>query len=210
MKLKTGKIAVMFIVSIMALAGTGAAYALWSETLTITGTATTTELDWEFYNPLWPVDPTLPPLFGNLDHGIDPFLTKDVGSNDAEFFDTDGDGDYDKMVLTITNAYPQYNDHIVFAVHCNGQLPLHIWKVVFKNMADQEVETLYANGDVYLDIDGDGDADIWITWGDNFGLQMHYCDWTDMSFNFYILQECPQGVPLTFTIEVVAGQYNEV
>lgn len=213
MKTKTGKLATLFIVSIMALAGASVGYAMWSETLYIDGWVQTGEVDWEYWN-YW-TQSNIDPTFTHDDHGIDPDFTKDVASNSGTFIDSDGDGDPDTMQLTILNAYPLYHDHISFWVHCNGNIPIHIWKVIFRDSSGNEIETLYQTGNVYLDLSGpngipDGEYDILILWGNSFGTQLHFCDSTDMSFGFVIQQPAPQGKTMTFTIEIVAGQYNEV
>lgn len=216
---RIGKTSVVLLVSIIALSMSGATYALWYEDLYIYTDITTGEVDWEFWHPSWYVTPGVPefPLFIHGDEGIDPGWTKDVGSNWAEFFDTDGDGDFDTMHLVFENVYPYYYDHVAFALHCNGNIPIHVWKVEFSNMDGTVVyETIYANGNIYLDIGGpdgpdvpDGEPDVFIWWGDNFGLQMHYCDSADFSFNINILQPCPQGVTLQFLVKITACQYNE-
>ena len=204
----------------------GATYALWYEDLYIYTDIYTGNVDWEFWHTNWYLQPGVPefPWFGHGDNGIDPGYTKDVGSNWAEFFDTDDDGDFDTMHLVLENVYPYYYDHFVFQVHCNGIVPIHIWRVQFTDMqgnviefTDQQgniLDAMYANKNAYLDITGpdgvpDGQFDLLVAWGDNFGLQMHYCDYADMSFIIHILQPCPQNAHIEFLIKLSACQYNE-
>jgi hypothetical protein len=216
----------IFIVSIIALAMTGATYALWYEDLYIYTEVDTGEVDWEFWHPGWYITPGVPefPLFTHDDDGIDPGWTKDVGSNWAEFFDTDDDGDFDTMHLVFENVYPYYYDHIAFSLHCNGDIPIHVWRVQFTDLEGNIIpflnqtgvpfDAMYKNELVYLDISGpdgepDGEPDIFIWWGDNFGTQYHNCDSGDFSFYITILQPCPQGAHLEFLIKMTAVQYNE-
>ena len=216
---RIAKMNVIFLASIVALAMSGATYALWFEDLYIWTDVETGEVDWEFWHTSWYVTPGVPefPYFGHSDFGIDPGWTKDVGSNWAEFFDTDDDGDFDTMHLVLDNVYPYYWDHFVIQLHCNGNIPIHVWRVQFTNMDESIVyDTIYANKQVYLDIGGpdgpdipDGEADLLVAWGDSFGTQMHYCDYVDLSFSIHILQPCPQGVNLEFLIKIAACQYNE-
>jgi len=223
---RIGKTSVILLVSIIALAMSGATYALWYEDLYIYTDIETGEVDWEFWNTAWYLDPTHsdPPWFEHGDIGIDPGNTKDVGSNWAEFFDTDGDGDNDTMHLVLENVYPYYYDHFVFQVHCNGNIPIHIWKVYFtdmegniyqfENLEGDILDAMYENENAFLDISGpdgipDGQYDLFISWGDNFGLQMHYCDYADISFSIHVLQPCPQNAHLEFFIKLAACQYNE-
>jgi hypothetical protein len=217
---RIAKSIVIFIASIIALAMSGATYALWYEDMYIYTDVETAEISWEFWHPSWYDNPGVPPfpllIWG--DHGLDPPLyLKDVASSSHWFDDSDDDGDFDTLYLIFQNVYPYYEDHFAFAVHCNGILPIHIWKVEFSNYDGTVIYgVLYANGNVYLDIGGpdgpdvpDGEPDIVIWWGDHFGEQLHYCDSADLSFNFKVLQPCPQGVLLELLIRIVAVNYNE-
>lgn len=212
MKGRLEKFGIAFLALALALTLTGAAFAAWTDDLTITGTVTTGELDWEFYNPQ---NPGAEPKLTCEDQGPDPQQSpgqntegKDVASTTAVFSDTDADGDYDRMSLTIDNAYPYYYNHCAFWVHCNGNIPLIIERVNFV-VDNTVVASLTKSGEVQLDLGGTSDPDISIYWGDNFGAQLHYCDRADMSFDFYVLQEAPQGQSLTFSIEIVGIQWNE-
>lgn len=198
------KIGLICLAFILAMGGLGVSYALWSETLVIDGTVNTGEVDWEFYNIYYPEDL---PEFDGADQGIDPGWTKDVGSTDAVFVDSDGDGDYDTLVLTVLNAYPFYRNHGSTWVHCNGSVPIII---------------------VGAWISFDGGPEIWLPWGqwatnsggtlrvnfgDNYGQQLHFCDSLDVSLAFEVLQPAQQnmtgGNAYTFSIRYEAVQYNE-
>jgi hypothetical protein len=218
---RIAKTAVIFMASIIALAMSGATYALWSEDLYIYTDIETGEVDWEFWHPSWgnedPNDDAPFPLLIWGDHGLDPPLyQKDVASSSFDWWDSDDDGDFDRLNLTFDCVYPYYEDHFAFAVHCNGCVPIHIWKVEFTN-ADGSIiyGTLYANGYVYLDLSGpngipDDQADIEIWWGNHFGYQLHYCDSVDESFNIRFLQPMPQNANLELVMRIVAHQYNEI
>jgi hypothetical protein len=218
---RIGKTSVIFLVSILALAMSGATYALWYEELYIYTDIETGEVDWEFCHPKWyndnpDDDPPFPLLIWG-DHGLDPPLyTKDVASSSFEWWDSDNDGDIDRLNLSFNCVYPYYSDHFAFALHCNGCVPIHVWKVEFTN-ADGSIiyETIYANGYYYLDLTGpngipDGQDDIEIWWGDNFGTQLHYCDSVDESFDITFLQPMPQNAHLELVMSIVAHQYNEI
>jgi hypothetical protein len=226
---RIGKTSVIFLASIIAVAMSGATYALWYEELNIYTDVYTGEVDWEFWHTNWYIKPGVPefPWFVHGDIGPDPPLeTKDVASNWAEFFDTDDDGDFDTMHLVLENVYPYYTDHFVYQVHCNGNIPIHVWRVQFTDMENNIINFVLPNGTVldamykiqhelaYIDITGpdgvpDGEFDIFIAWGDNFGTQLHYCDYLDMSFSITILQPCPQNAHIEFLIKLSACQYNE-
>jgi hypothetical protein len=195
------KIGLICLTLVLVLGALGVGYALWSEELVIDTTVETGEVDWEFWND---IDPTLPPYLSCQDVGDDPGTVppKDVGSTTGEFFDTDSDGDYDLLVITVSNAYPLYWNHCSTWVHVNGSIPIIIAGA-----------TMTYNGDDYALPDG-----VWVTtndgvlkfkWGNNTGSQLHFCDERNMSFTFQVLQPAQPGSIYTFTITIEAVQYNE-
>jgi hypothetical protein len=197
---------------VFALLLAGFAYAHWSENLYINGTIDTSELDWELVQG----------YLIHLDQGKDwnaswyptagfEKLDKDVGSTTVNQVDSDGDGDLDTIVVTLDNVYPWYGEHIAFRVHNNGEIPLIIWKVIFKDASGTVLYEMYKseNYAIPLDLNGDGKSDIAIWWGNNFKAQLHPCDSRDISFDITVLQDAPQGQTLEFTIEYVAIQWNE-
>jgi len=186
----------------------GFVYAHWSETLMINGTVNTSELDWEFVSgSIIHKDPADPATNDwNCDPGFDDVhqIGKNVGYTTCELVDTDNDGDLDTMKVTLENVYPCYYEHIAFEVHNNGKIPLKIWKVVINGHEFYGLP-IY----IKLDLNNDGKDDIEMTWGDNFGQQMEPCDTVDISFKIHVLQGAPQGASLSFTIQLIAIQWNE-
>lgn len=204
------KISALLIGLVIALGFSGIAYAHWQETLYIDGTVYSGELDWEYWDEY--KENNIDPTFTQDDHGIDPDWDKDVASTTGTFSDTDGDGDPDTMTITINNAYPQYHNHISFWVHCNGNIPLKIWKAEILDNNDNVIATLDcynpSPGWVPLDLDGTIDPDIEIKIGNGWGTQMHFCDEHDFSFSIKVMQTAPEDAILTFSIQLVAIQYN--
>ena len=198
-------IAILALLLVM-LVGTG--YALWSGNLLINGVVNSGELDWAFstsvstldHGPDWNGDPE-----GPCFNAYPAPEGKDVGSSSYQLLDTDLDGDYDTLNVTLNNVYPLYLEDISFHVFNDGTIPLKIWKVV---LAGNEY---YANTDfpVYVDLNGDGYPDIRVCWGDNFGLQLHPGDTAEISLEVIVLQPAPQGAQLSFTISLIAVQWNE-
>jgi len=189
--------------------------AMWSETLRVNVAVATGEVDWEFVEGTltWLDACGLTPGYG-FKKGNDwnaslpgpgaKQLDKDVGCTDVTLIDSDGDGDYDTMIVTLRNVYPWYYTHIGFSVHNDGSVPIKIWRVI---IADQYY--LYNRGRVEVDLTDDEKPDIRIWWGDSFGDQLHPCDSADISFDITVLQDAPQGSTLTFTISFEAIQWNE-
>jgi len=200
------------IVLMLALLIMGFAYAHWSQTLYIEGTAESGELDWELVG------------WSCLDQGVDwhcrdgfagppPYFWldpkgKDVGSQELIPHDTDEDGDYDTLEFNLYNVYPSYFTSVSVYVHNCGTIPLIIDKVIIKDDITVEIRKVPAPL-VQLDLNGDGKKDIEILWGNNFGVQLEPCESSpEISFWVHILQDAPQGATLEFTIELVAIQWN--
>jgi len=198
------KIGLICFALVLALGALGVGFAMWSETLVIDTTIKTGEVDWEFDNHLKPG--TYPEVTQD-DKGIDKYQTKDVGSTDWEFIDSDGDLDYDTLVLTISNAYPYYYNHLSTWVHCNGSVPIIIvgaW-VSF----DGGAEIWLPAGDWVTNSGGT----LRISFGNSYGNQLHFCEWRDISLDFEVLQLAQQNMTgenaYTFSIRYEAVQYNE-
>lgn len=191
----------------------GLVYAHWEATLYINGEVESGEVDWEF----------VPGSVIHKDHGLDwnatffpgkgsTTLDKDVGSTTTVLYDSDGDGDYDILNVTLSNVYPWYWEHIAFELHNNGKVPIKVWRVIIRtasgNYTYYEINESELTQGEYLDLDDDGTYDIVLWWGDNFGKQLEYCESADISFTITVLQGIKMGTTYTFTIEIVAIQWN--
>lgn len=108
------KIGVIFLVSVMALAGASAGYALWSEDLTIDGTINTGTVDVEWQN------------IEAYDNQID--TKKDASSVTAI-------PDDNTLVVTLTDAYPCITYTVEFDLVCVGTIPVHFtgWDIDYGN-----------------------------------------------------------------------------
>ncbi len=181
----------------------GLAYANWSETLYISGSVATGDLDWEFTDVL--ILDTTGDDYHCRDNFEDPsprswMGDKDVGSSSIEITDSH------TITITLTNVYPSYFTMAsVYALN-TGTIPLIIDNVII----DGNVLRSFPTYPIQLDLDGDGLDDIEIWWrGSIFGHQMEpEHESPEMSFWIHILQDAPQGETLSFTIELVAVQYN--
>ncbi len=209
------------------LASIGGASALWYKTMTTDVTVHTGELDWEFINlthmvndpctnglvPIsWPDTNAFP--WNDFKPTAAP-ENKDVGCTDVNLVDTDGDGDYDTLNVTIHNAYPYYYSQVDFEVTNIGTIPLKIWRIdvildngtiyEFTEINPNEVE----NEGLYLDLNGDNQPDVLLLWGDNFGTQLETGQGADISLHLTVLQSAPQNATLHFMIGLDAVQWNE-
>jgi len=217
--LALGVLAVMLVVGISA---------MWASSLRTNVTVKTGEVDLRFDSPPIYLDACgLPPGYGasgGYDYNASTFPArggvqlaapegKDVGCTDVQLSDSDGDGDYDTMNITIHNAYPWYYTHVAWSITNDGTIPIKIWRIIITtingNQTYYEVNAAGVEDGAYLDLDGDGQADVRMWWGDNFGVQMHPNDSLDMSLDIVVLQEAPQNADLSFSITLQAVQWNE-
>lgn len=112
MKMKFGKVGLLFLVLTLVLGSMGVGYAMWDKTLDINGTVNTGEVNLEIVS----VAPD--------DLGIDPGYDKDVGSTTAVIDPGD-----QSITVTVTNGYPCYGVHVHFTVHNNGTVPVKLQSV---------------------------------------------------------------------------------
>lgn len=106
------KIGALFLVLMVGMAGIGASYALWSKTITLTGTVATGKVDMEWST------------FKDNDNGIDPKYDKDVADCSVETTP-------DKVTVTITNGYPSYTCTIVGDIHNSGTIPIKLQNFIY-------------------------------------------------------------------------------
>jgi len=136
---KTGLIALALVLALGAM-GVGLAY--WNETLTISGTVATGELDVEFSHQKsnddgdqldpcecgeWTFTTITDPTSWTW---AEARYDYDVGSTTCELFAAAAGepeaGDYQKMVITVDNAYPCYYGNVAFTIDNIGTIPVHI------------------------------------------------------------------------------------
>ncbi|WP_456330601.1 SipW-dependent-type signal peptide-containing protein [Archaeoglobus sp.] len=86
----------VFAALVLGLMVVAATYAAWSETITVSGSVATGELDVAFTD------------YSVSDNDDDTGLTG-TATTTVELQDTDDDDDYDTAVITVTQAYPGYH-----------------------------------------------------------------------------------------------------
>ncbi|MCE4605800.1 MAG: hypothetical protein F7B59_00505 [Desulfurococcales archaeon] len=209
------------------IASIGGASALWYKTMTTDVTVHTGELDWEFRNnTVFTSDPCTDSSGSNVtwsdSNAFPPNYNvviapegKDVGCTGIHLLDSDGDGDYDTLNITLNNVYPYYATEVDFRVWNIGTIPLKIWRIQvildngtmyeFTETNPNQVE----NEGLYLDLNNDTKPDVLFLWGDNFGNQLETGQNADISLHIVVLQTAPQGATLHFMIGLDAVQWNE-
>jgi hypothetical protein len=108
--MKTAKIGAIFVISIMALSGTGAAYALWYDYLHLDVDVETgyIGMDWSLGQP-WDTEPA----------------DKDFSYVTAELLPW-GESDLGRLFIHIYNAYPCIDYVVPFDLHNTGTIPIHL------------------------------------------------------------------------------------
>jgi len=231
MKLKFGKVSLLFLALVLALAGVGAAFAAWTDTITISGTVETGKLCAQFgsvgiLDPYAPVNPggDFPPYPHPPDWTCnDGFVPRNDGSRFWQLDKNvawgelervaDANGKYKTLKVTLHNAYPSYFNEVRFYPENCGTLPWRIDHAVVSRVSNGTPmsEKIYSHGTVVkMDVTGDGKNDLEIMYGDNFGAQVHPGGFPpEISFWIHVLQPAPQNSTLEFTIELVVVQWNK-
>ena len=151
------KIGAIFLVSVMAFAAIGAAYAHWEETLTIEGVMTTDNIDVGFYcadsndqQALNLMDPT--------DCGA--WVGKDWEGNRRDknvgWMDVQESADKNTLTITIGDAYPCYYSHAFWCILNKGSCPVLIHSVKLVEVSIQDVtdpDNPGTNYEIPVDID---------------------------------------------------------
>jgi predicted ribosomally synthesized peptide with SipW-like signal peptide len=195
MKKKALPVGTMFLILVIALAAVGVGYALWSETLTITGSVQTGEVDVEFSNQ---------GVEECIDiNGVLTCPEPDEKANAAnctvewlgsEGYATELDNGANLLQVTVSGMYPSYHCRVGFDVTSTGNVPVHVWLP-----------------------EPAGDIPAWVA--TNFedcypnGKQLHQGESTgkctvDIHFSNDIAPEENSG-PYTFGWTILATQFNE-
>jgi hypothetical protein len=175
--MKNGR--VLFAISVLIVAAmvtVGLAYALWSKTLLINGQTQTGKLNVGFES------------FIISDNEASLPEPKDVGQTTAELIDLDGDGVYDKIVVTITNAYPSYEAYVDCIIKNYGTIPAIIQDINVNAPPELTVE---------------------INWFIYEGMQIDPGDGVMAEIYVHVLQGASQSSTYTFTGTIDFIQWNE-
>ncbi|MCX6672134.1 MAG: hypothetical protein NTX92_09470 [Euryarchaeota archaeon] len=120
--MKTAKLGALFMVSLMAIAGVGASYAVWSDQVAINATATTGNLEWRITDFAVRDQTTI--------GGANPVIWTGVGNW----------GESESITVTVQPTYPGWAAICVLYVKNTGNLPLTMYSV----------QITYAGGDAAL------------------------------------------------------------
>ncbi len=215
------KFGILCLALVIALGTLGVGYAAWTDTIFIDGTVNTGSVvlgfdpgridevggcpdknfdTWDYNGHSVSCPPGY--SFGGVANAPENKCVADVTFNPI---DEDGDGYYDILEVTITDAYPYFVADISFWVCNYGTIPLKIEAPVITQSPWLLIE-----------------------YGDNIGTQLHPGMCAEISFYVGVTQHegyfgagdlwiiddeskpiCPQDTPLTFTISIMGTQWNE-
>ena len=229
--MKTAKLGAIFLVSVMALAGAGAAYAWWQDELTVVGNITMGTFGWEWS-----------PVQYYFSHDYKNIITGDVWLEDTHLPDDPGYGHYDQLNILANNVYPCTDISIWTDIHFWGSVPGHIYDYAYEIELDGEpidlppwmfVEIIIFDGspDILDDMGVDPIQKMGICeflerlvctqWHECYFLNfMVYIHWIqdDMIFTdplgeqfgpFDASFDVPMNAELDFSITICGAQYND-
>lgn len=182
------KLKILTLVLAIAMIVTGVSYAAWSESLVNNTTVNTGEVDWCFtgLGTSWDMGLDYNCDYGEFAEGYWRQVDKDTGKTNFVFQDTDGDGDRDKLIVTVSKAYPGYYNSILFYVKNNGTVPVTIQQPVVDNPAA-----------------------IQLQWLDNIGNTVSPGVIKPLSFHFRVTESAEESETYTFSINASAVQWNK-
>jgi len=220
------KIGLLCLALVLALGTLGVGYAMWSDEVTIEGTVDTASLTIGFQELI-------------LAEGAEA-EGKDVGSITGYMDVLKGEhwvGElgvymplYDKIIVTLNNAYPCYWGHITFTVANGGTIPAVITGI---SLSDPSGELAFewitppptspAYGFFWKDLNGNGVYDppvpgdpfqpgeriILVKYVDNIGAQLEPCDEVKSELDLHVEQAAEQNHTYTFEATINAVQWNE-
>ena len=187
-----GKMAAIFGVLIIGLAVMAASYAYWTETLSVSGSVSTGNLDAEFTAAFTDDDETV--NNATLDAGDDGKDPKACGPNPARY-DYDvaessaeiNSADPHIATITVANSYPDYNTTAWFEIKNTGTIPVKISGVNFANVSDKlEVKTVV----------------------DPTGTTLEPGETAQLGVCVHVKPDAAEGASYTFNVTVDVEQFN--
>ena len=206
------RIVVMPLILIIALSILGFAYATWSDKVVISGEVKmgSVAVGW---TELTCVEKYLNETTGLKEPG--EWLGKDVGKVECEMRELIEDPHtlkvgYKIAWVNITNAYPSYQVHIIFALENLGTVPVNITGVVITGGPGLTWNSTPTPGVALGALeDADGDPIINFNTIDFLHEQLDYCENLKAEIDVHFKQKALECHTYTFTVEIIAVQWNK-
>ena len=236
-KMNTAKLGVIFIVAAMALAGVGAGYAAWFDTITIQGTVNTGSVGWDVteYSGTWVWKVYNAGDTGNgaetvVTHDRDETYSEDEGFLVASSYaeqtmtgDTDPVAVDDSVTVVFNNLFPCIDFEADFTVHYTGSVPGKINSITFRDLWPDTANEILIDKYTTLEVTiGKQDAAGTYHWTslpiDQLdGYQLHYCNLIRVVMTIHLPQIDDNGEPTdylmdltgSFGLDVEVIQWNE-
>ena len=217
-KMNTAKIGVIFIVVAMALAGVGAGYSAWFDTITIQGTVSTGSVEWHFIDysgtyvwKIWDLGYEGP---WSPNYGTEIYVTDDPTYHPTQYGATTGfervayaeaveglDDHY--AIVTYDNLFPSIDFEADVVIEYDGTVPGKINSITFTDpwpdTDDEELIDCYT--DLYIDIyDGEDLIVENIDLALLMGYQLHY------GYEIHVVMKI--HLPQDDTLMSLSGSFN--
>ena len=224
-KLAVVPLALLLVASVL-----GVSYAMWSDTIRMNFATNTGEVNVEFSRAYVSDSENVTGIGYNDFNGtvsnypdVDDFidgvavvpgdldwveLDKDYAWGTAELLDTDGDGDYDTVEVTLFNTYPFYMTWLSVEVHNIGTIPV-IFDYYIINGTTLTKYQIGSNALAFIDADNDGEPELVVQFVDLLGSQMEPGDERESSIRIMVLQPAEENSVYKIYIQLVAVQWNE-
>ncbi len=212
------RIGLISLALVLALGALGVGYAAWTDHVTIEGTVDTGSLSIGFLSPrthvVW--DQTGPKKDGEHIATVEIDFEGEIGVKD--FLGLGDQTAYEKLLVTIDGAFPQWETDIAFYIGSMGTIPLHL--VDFDIYDPDGVLEFFWVSDPssgawsgYFYAVDPADPENWIltvtVGGINEGDQIHFCDWDKGDLIIELHQPAEQKHTYRFVVEINAIQWNK-
>jgi predicted ribosomally synthesized peptide with SipW-like signal peptide len=237
--MKTAKLGAIFLISIMALAGVGAGYAAWTDTITIDGTVNTGNVDLVimYLSSTYVYKNTL------TDDCVAVYVLADLNGVPVRQFVYDpetGTGTWypdvdanmwtlpvdfllvassvatkitdDEVSVTATGLFPCITFGVDILLHYDGSIPVKI-NDAWISTNDAWLQTLIDSGEAAVSVwesNEYGNLIAEIPYDEILGYQIHYCEWIMVIIGIHLPQEdALMGQTASFTGKLEVIQWNE-
>jgi hypothetical protein len=169
------KVGLLCLAVVLALGTVGVGYAMWDKTVYIDGTIEAGEVNLRVLSASSDDPPG----------AIDPGKDKDVGSTTVQIDPLDDQ----RIIVTVTNAYPCYEVYVHFTVRNNGTIPVKLQGIIitapvpyitvegWNSIGEQIDPGENRNNTIYIHVEQEAEELETYT----FLVEFHYVQWNEYS-----------------------------
>ena len=235
--MKTAKIGAIFLISVLALAGVGVGFAAWTDTITISGTVNTGDVDINVvgYSGTWVYKvygcgaPSNEIIIDYEGLGLayweayysDCTVELISYSEAKQALDTDDEPIDDAIAIIYDNLFPCIDFKVDFLLHYDGSIPAKIkvanpvftgddaefFNTLIWTLPDNPPENSYCYGEMWTSDVYGNKVDVI---PDLEGYQLHYCDYILIVITLHLAQDnALMNMDASFTAAIEVIQWNE-